>query len=112
MLLVRRKKWSSLASMGHEDCRTSRHGALARKLAVVLHRMLSDQTAFRFGKDPSALRKERVSKDAKAPMQQHSADLQNGRRWLGRLNSRGGKARPWREFPPAERRFAAAFGGC
>jgi len=26
--------------------------AVARKLAVVLHRMSSDQTAFRFGKEP------------------------------------------------------------
>jgi hypothetical protein len=28
--------------------------AVARKLAVILHRMWSDQTEFRFGKEPSA----------------------------------------------------------
>jgi hypothetical protein len=28
--------------------------AVARKLAVVLHRMWNDQTAFRFGKQPDA----------------------------------------------------------
>ena len=27
--------------------------AVARKLAVVLHRMWSDQTGFRFGKEPA-----------------------------------------------------------
>ncbi len=28
--------------------------AVARKLAVILHRMWSDQTEFRFGKEPNA----------------------------------------------------------
>ena len=28
--------------------------AVARKLAVILHRMWSDKTEFRFGKEPSA----------------------------------------------------------
>jgi len=29
--------------------------AVARKLAVILHRMWSDRTAFRFGREPAAV---------------------------------------------------------
>ena len=56
-LLVRSKKWSSLRAWGTSIAK--RRGmararvAVARKLAVVLHRMWSDGTAFRFGKEPS-----------------------------------------------------------
>ena len=47
------------ARLGHEDCEEPRHGArarvaVARKLAVILHRMWSDETEFRFGKEPGA----------------------------------------------------------
>jgi transposase len=55
-LLVRSKKWSSLRAWGMNVAK--RRGmararvAVARKLAVVLHRMWSDATEFRFGKDP------------------------------------------------------------
>jgi len=57
-LLVRSKKWSSLRAWGmkiakHRGMARARV-AVARKLAVILHRMWSDQTAFRFGKDPGA----------------------------------------------------------
>ena len=55
-LLVRSKKWSSLRAWGmkvaqHRGMARARV-AVARKLAVVLHRMWSDQTEFRFGKEP------------------------------------------------------------
>ena len=55
-LLVRSKKWSSLRAWGmkvakHRGMARARV-AVARKLAVVLHRMCSDQTEFRFGKEP------------------------------------------------------------
>jgi len=55
-LLVRSKKWSSLRAWGMSIAK--RRGmararvAVARKLAVILHRMWSDGTAFRFGKEP------------------------------------------------------------
>ena len=55
-LLVRSKKWSSPRAWGLGVAR--RRGmararvAVARKLAVILHRMWSDATAFRFGKEP------------------------------------------------------------
>lgn len=57
-LLVRSKKWSSLRAWGmriakHRGMARARV-AVARKLAVILHRMWSDQTEFRFGKEPSA----------------------------------------------------------
>jgi transposase len=57
-LLVRSKKWSSLRAWGmkvakHRGMARARV-AVARKLAVVLHRMWSDQTEFRFGKEPAA----------------------------------------------------------
>ena len=55
-LLVRSKKWSSLRAWGmkvakHRGMARARV-AVARKLAVILHRMWSDQTEFRFGKEP------------------------------------------------------------
>ena len=55
-LLVRSKKWSSLRAWGmkvakHRGMARARV-AVARKLAVVLHRMWSDQSEFRFGKEP------------------------------------------------------------
>lgn len=51
-LLVRSKKWSALRAWGLKVA-TARgmaraRVAVARKLAVILHRMWSDQTAFRF----------------------------------------------------------------
>ena len=55
-LLVRSKKWSSLRAWGMKIVR--RRGmararvAVARKLAVILHRMWSDASEFRFGKEP------------------------------------------------------------
>lgn len=57
-LLVRSKKWSSLRAWGMNIAR--RRGmararvAVARKLAVILHRMGADATEFRFGKEPAA----------------------------------------------------------
>ncbi|ACL55673.1 IS110-like element ISMno22 family transposase [Methylobacterium nodulans] len=56
-LLVRSQKWSSLRAWGMKIAR--RRGmararvAVARKLAVILHRMWSDGTAFRWGKEPA-----------------------------------------------------------
>jgi len=57
-LLVRSKKWSSLRAWGmkiakHRGMARARV-AVARKLAVILHRMWRDETAFRFGKEPCA----------------------------------------------------------
>lgn len=58
-LLVRSKKWSSLKAWGMNIAK--RRGmararvAVARKLAVILHRMWADATEFRFGKEPTAL---------------------------------------------------------
>jgi transposase len=57
-LLVRSAKWSSLRAWGMKIAK--RRGlararvAVARKLAVILHRMWSDATEFRFGKEPAA----------------------------------------------------------
>ena len=54
-LLVRSKKWSSLRAWGMNIAK--RRGmararvAVARKLAVILHRMWADATEFRFGKE-------------------------------------------------------------
>lgn len=58
-LLVRSKKWSSLRAWGmkiakHRGMARARV-AVARKLAVVLHRMWSNETEFRFGKEPSTI---------------------------------------------------------
>lgn len=57
-LLVRSRKWSSLRAWGmkiakHRGMARARV-AVARKLAVVLHRMWTEETEFRFGKEPSA----------------------------------------------------------
>ena len=57
-LLTRSRKWSSLRAWGmqiakHRGMARARV-AVARKLAVVLHRMWSDETEFRFGKEPAA----------------------------------------------------------
>ena len=57
-LLVRSRKWSSLRAWGlkvakHRGMARARV-AVARKLAVILHRMWSDATEFRFGKEPGA----------------------------------------------------------
>ena len=55
-LLVRSKKWSALRAWGMKVAKARGMArarvAVARKLAVVLHRMWSDQTEFRFGKEP------------------------------------------------------------
>src|ERR1700712_4412514 len=57
-LLVRSRKWSSLRAWG---MRVAKHRgmararvAVARKLAVVLHTIWREETAFRFGKEPAA----------------------------------------------------------
>jgi len=58
-LLVRSRKWSSLRAWGMSIAK--RRGmararvAVARKLAVILHHMWRDGTAFRFGKEPGAI---------------------------------------------------------
>jgi hypothetical protein len=58
-LLVRSKKWSSLRALGMniaKRCGMARAWvAIARKLAVILHRMWANATEFRFGKEPAAL---------------------------------------------------------
>ena len=58
-LLMRSKKWSSLRAWGlkiAKACGMARaRVAVARKLAVILHRMWSDETAFRFGKEPTSV---------------------------------------------------------
>jgi transposase len=57
-LLVRSRKWSSLRAWGMQIAK--RRGlararvAVARKLAIILHRLWSDATDFRFGKEPAA----------------------------------------------------------
>ena len=55
-LLVRSRKWSSLRASGMKIAKgrgmARARVAVARKLAVILHRMWSDQTEFRFGKEP------------------------------------------------------------
>jgi transposase len=57
-LLVRSKKWSSLRAWGMKIAKNRGMArarvAVARKLAVILHRMWRDEAMFRFGKDPSA----------------------------------------------------------
>lgn len=56
-LLVRSKKWSSLRAWGMKIAKNRGMArarvAVARKLAVILHRMWRDETEFHFGKDPS-----------------------------------------------------------
>lgn len=57
-LLVRSKKWSSLRAWGMKVAK--RRGmararvAVARKLAVILHRMWADEAEFRFGREPGS----------------------------------------------------------
>jgi transposase len=55
-LLVRSRKWSSLRAWGMKIAKARglarARVAVARKLAVILHRMWSDRTEFRFGKAP------------------------------------------------------------
>jgi len=55
-LLVRSRKWSSLRAWGMKVAKAPGMArarvAVARKLAVILHRMWSDGTDFRFGKEP------------------------------------------------------------
>jgi transposase len=58
-LLMRSRKWSSLRAWGmkiakHRGMARARV-AVARKLAVILHRMWSDKTEFRFGKEPGTI---------------------------------------------------------
>lgn len=57
-VLVRSKKWSALRAWGMKVAKTRGMArarvAVARKLAVILHRMWSEQTEFRFGKEPGA----------------------------------------------------------
>ena len=59
-LLVRSRKWSSLRAWG---MKVAKHRGMARarvevarKRAVILHRMWSDGTEFRYGKEPAAKR--------------------------------------------------------
>jgi transposase len=56
-LLVRSRKWSSLRAWGMKVAKSRGMArarvAVARKLAVILHRMWSDETEFRFGREPS-----------------------------------------------------------
>jgi transposase len=58
-LLVRSRKWSSLRAWGMKIAKNRGMArarvAVARKLAVVLHRMWNDETEFRFGKEPSTI---------------------------------------------------------
>lgn len=56
-LLVRSKKWSALRAWGMKVAKARGMArarvAVARKLAVILHRMWSDGAEFRFGKEPA-----------------------------------------------------------
>jgi transposase len=56
-LLVRSRKWSSLRAWGIQIAKRRGLGrarvAVARKLAIILHRLWSDATEFRFGKQPA-----------------------------------------------------------
>jgi transposase len=55
-LLVRSRKWSALRAWGMKVAKARGMArarvAVARKLVVILHRMWSDETEFRFGKEP------------------------------------------------------------
>jgi transposase len=55
-LLTRSRKWSSLRAWGMKIAKNRGMArarvAVARKLAVILHRMWRDETEFRFGKEP------------------------------------------------------------
>lgn len=56
-LLVRSRKWSRLRAWGLKIAKTRGMAralvAVARKLAVILHLMWSDETEFRFGQEPA-----------------------------------------------------------
>lgn len=58
-LLVRSKKWSALRAWGLKVAKARGMArarvAVARKLAVILHRMWSDAAEFRFGRDPGTV---------------------------------------------------------
>ena len=58
-LLVRSRKWSALRAWGMKVAKARGMArarvAVARKLAVILHRMWSDETEFRFGKEPGSV---------------------------------------------------------
>jgi transposase len=57
-LLVRSRKWSALRAWGMKVAKARGMArarvAVARKLSVILHRMWSDGTEFRFGREPGA----------------------------------------------------------
>jgi transposase len=57
-LLVRSKKWSSLRALGMKIAKrrgmTRARVAVARKLAIILHRMWVDGAKFRFGSEKTA----------------------------------------------------------
>ncbi len=57
-LLVRSRKWSALRAWGMKVAKARGMArarvAVARKLSVILHRMWSDGTEFRFGQEPGA----------------------------------------------------------
>lgn len=57
-LLTRSKKWSSLKAWGLKIARRSRFQvacvAVARKLAIIMHRMWMDGTEFQWGQEPKA----------------------------------------------------------
>jgi transposase len=57
-LLVRSRKWSSLRAWGMKVAKARGMArarvAVARKLAVILHRMWSDETEFQFGREPGS----------------------------------------------------------
>ena len=59
-LLVRSRKWSSLRAWGMKVAKARGMAparvAVARKLAVILHRMWSDGTEFRFARNPASPR--------------------------------------------------------
>jgi transposase len=58
-LLIRSRKWSALRAWGMKVAKARGMArarvAVARKLAVILHRMWSDRTEFRFGKEPGSV---------------------------------------------------------
>ena len=60
LCFVRSRKWSSLRAWGMKIANSRGMAparvAVARKLAVVLHRMWRDETEFRFGKQPPVVR--------------------------------------------------------
>ena len=57
-LITRSDAWSVLEAWGLRLAKVRGHRraviAVARKLAVILHRMWSDETEFRFGRNPAA----------------------------------------------------------